>query len=214
MNWRRNSTRTTSAPHLTRGRCNCLGQAAQDGDRPGRHAVAGPPVPGRWGVRSVADGGVGCHPPGALAGRSGRGPRGSRGLFRSTFFFTYPLVSFWSVRKGPLSPLVPSLAERGSGGPVPAVHEPTYYARLTILTQPADRGTQSGVQRPHRSQYFPRRPNSSTPGRREPCRPPRRQCGHGSACRLPSSVTRMALNATSIHTHPCEVRDDHTGGVL
>jgi len=123
------------------------------------------------------------------------------------------ILSFFSGRYEKVSE-VPSIAERASRGRVPALHARAYYGRLTILTQPVDRGTQSGVQRPQRSQYFPRRPNSSTPGRREPCRPPRRQCGHGSACRLPSMVTRMAPNATSMHTHPCEGRDDHTGGVL
>ena len=61
----------------------------------------------------------------AILSGAKRGTRGSRGLFRSTLFFSHILFFFCSVQKGPLSPLVPSMPKvvlgRGSGS-----HEPTY----------------------------------------------------------------------------------------
>ena len=75
-------------------------QAAQDGNRVGRNPVAGPPVSGRWGVRSWLTGGVRYHPLGGKAGT-----RGSRGLFRSTLFFSH-ILSFFLLGKerSPKSP--------------------------------------------------------------------------------------------------------------
>ncbi len=60
---------------------------------PGATPSMGRPCPAGEAADPSLDGNVRCHPlEHAHGGRVGRGPRGSRGLFRSTLFFhTYSL---------------------------------------------------------------------------------------------------------------------------
>src|SRR6266446_1930892 len=81
-----------------------------------------------------------AHPSSSIP--ANQGTRGSRGLFRSTLF-TYPLVFFWSVRKGLRSPLDCRKGFTGSGSGSPC----TRVLREIDYSDPAG-GSRHPVGRP------------------------------------------------------------------